>query len=78
MATLKQVQDELDNLTTHIATEAAEVKATIAQLTTEIETLKGQLNTGVGVTAADLDGIVGRLKEMEAGIDGIVTPAPAA
>lgn len=74
MATLKEVQDELAVLKQHISDESSKVQAKVKDLGDQVQALKDQLAAGTAVTAADLDGVVASIKDLETGVDTIDTP----
>lgn len=75
MATLKDVQDALDQAAKDATAEKAEVATAIADLNTQIQALKDQIANGSAVTAADLDGLVTKIQGIDAQVKDITVPA---
>lgn len=74
MATLQDVQNEIQSLKEHVATETGQVAAKLKALEDEIVSLKDQVANGGNVSEADLDAIVAKVREVETNVDAIVDP----
>jgi predicted nucleic acid-binding Zn-ribbon protein len=75
MATLAEVQAKIVQVKADIVSEKAEVQAALAALKTEIQALKDQIASGGGaVTAADLDGLIASIDEIDTGVKDISEP----
>lgn len=61
MATLDEVLAKVDEVQATVTAEKAEVALKLKALTDEIIALKDKIASGAGVTAADLDGVIGKL-----------------
>lgn len=78
MATLKEVQDQLDAVNAKIAAEKQEVADKVAALNEQIKALQDQVKAlqdqiaaGSIVTAADLDALVTKITDIGTGVEAI-------
>ncbi len=74
MATLQEVQAQIQKLKDDVATEAAQASAALKDLSDQVQALKDQIAGGAGVTAADLDGILTSIQGVDSAVQDIVPP----
>ncbi len=72
MATLKDVQNKIDELKGIVTTEAEEVSSAVASLKQTIADLQTQIAKGVPATTEDLDGLISQLGGVESSVSNII------
>ncbi len=74
MATLQEVQAQIQKLKDDVATEASQASAALKDLSDQVQALKDQIAAGAGVTTADLDGLITAIQGVDTAVQDIVPP----